>query len=274
MSGGAAAPAGGFTFDYSDPPVGLLEPGAGVDALELVGPVDGALPVIARPPALLPGVWRFTVDVPLPPGLYTPTVLGHLADGTVLRDPLLPVQLPPDIIVGEFGASLRGARGLLVDIAAEGRRPAGGALAPQRVPDSRVVAWLAEGSARVANRLRGWGRLTEQSEPAAEDVRVAARGLVELYAAAWLEDATHPARTGSDSRYGQVLYSRFSEGLDELAGAVAAALDAAGGDVAPIAPGVQTSGIAAAFPPPSLASRSYMPAPVDPRHDLTIDVAR
>jgi hypothetical protein len=116
-----------------------------------------------------------------------------------------------------YEATVIGVRARVLEVARPaGAVPAGGTAKPARVTDARIAEWLLEAGGRVSRRLRLIDQVgTSEADPRRLQYRAAARGLVELYAAALLWDATYPQAAKGD-RYGQVLHDRFKEGLDEL----------------------------------------------------------
>lgn len=96
-----------------------------------------------------------------------------------------------------------------------------------------VTGYLRDVAARVATRL---GTVDAWAVDA-DTVVTAARGLVALGAAAYADDASYPERasTVGSSRYGAVLWERFTTGLAELEDDVAGDPGAGGGTVSPMA---------------------------------------
>lgn len=123
-----------------------------------------------------------------------------------------------------FGATVPGARLLAVQsLQAEGI-PVGAPRASV-YSDDTVGEWLEQGGSRVAVRILRYELLPAQ---VIDTITEAARGLTELYAAAFLFDATRPERAGSAGRLGGVLWERFQRGLDELAATVRLEIDRVG----------------------------------------------
>ena len=115
-----------------------------------------------------------------------------------------------------YGASFGGVQALL-----PGRR------ITDKTPTtpSDVRGFLATIGHQVAARIRGRLGELEVLAGAAEGLhfRQAARGLVQLGAAAMVEDAGFPERAGvdaTDTSYGAVLWARYREGLDGLVASI------------------------------------------------------
>lgn len=153
--------------------------------------------------------------------------------------------------VGPYLATVAAARGLALDIAAEGERPSQRA---PRVTDDQVTDWLVEGSAKVGARIVT-GRLLPLDDAGAEgighpgiltqeQVTLIARNLVQLWAASLYADVTHPERVRDGVGYGQSLLNRYTSGLNELAAAIDQSVGVVGGDD-PETPGL---GLAYSFP--------------------------
>lgn len=122
--------------------------------------------------------------------------------------------------MADYGASVAGVRRLLPTVDIE---------ASSEPSESDVQAWLAEFTGNVARRL---GNVSALTEAQVGEITVAARGLVHLGVAATVYDAHFPERAGlTDQSYGQVLWGRYSDGLDELDAEVEALTgeEAAGG---------------------------------------------
>lgn len=137
-----------------------------------------------------------------------------------------------------YGATVDGVRDLLPHRTID---------ATSKPNEADVVGYLAAVGARVAVRLgpsSGWAAGTVEA-----DVITAARGLVELGAGAYTDDASFPERasTVGSSRYGAVLWERYKDGLDELVRVVRP----------PAAPGtVTTTGAPAIITRPPLFTRA------------------
>ena len=178
--------------------------------------------------------------------------------------------MAPETPVGPWQATVRGVLDLVPEasLLSEGATvpPVSGewvsaAAAPQRgVTLAAVTGWLEQLSARVAMRLDGWQQLP--AEPVApettsdrDQLSGYARDLVHNGAASYLEAARHPERAAlSQTTYDQVLWARFTGGLDQLDEWLRKRL-AAG---APVEGGGSASAAAGNFPPPTfLDVRAY-----------------
>lgn len=146
-------------------------------------------------------------------------------------------------------------------------------LAEVGIGEEIITGWIDELSARVALRCRGWQRLsttrrtetittydafgvptvaTSTSPAVREQFAEFARTVVANGAASYVEASRHPERAAvSDSSYQDVLWRRFTEGLEELVKWLEAALedDDLDADGDPIAPAPRGW-----FPPPSVTS--------------------
>ena len=111
-----------------------------------------------------------------------------------------------------FGATVDGVRALVLDVTAEGARVS--SRGPSRVADTQLLLWIAEGAARVNNRLFGYEKLF--ALPLVAAVEVEARALTQLYAAGLLWDVSHPERTGAKGTLGDALMARFDTGMVDL----------------------------------------------------------
>lgn len=86
--------------------------------------------------------------------------------------------------------------------------------ANSRPSEAQVAGWIVELAAHVDARL---GPLDDLDAANVARIETEARRLVHLGAAAYTEDAAHPERASkADTRYGAVLWARFTQGLDAL----------------------------------------------------------
>lgn len=106
-----------------------------------------------------------------------------------------------------YGATVEGVRDLLP------HRTIDASSSPS---EADVTGYLVAVGARTAARLGPPTSWPADVDPAV--VNDAARGLVELGAAGYTDDASFPERasTVGSSRYGAVLWERYREGLDDL----------------------------------------------------------
>ena len=106
----------------------------------------------------------------------------------------------------------------------------------------QVEGWLAELSGIVSLRLAGWDGLpADRSEPLVR----AGRDAIQNGAASYVEAARHPDRAGKGATsYSDVLWSRFTERLDNLAELLAVWLE----DPAVAVDGPTSAAPAFAFP--------------------------
>ena len=131
--------------------------------------------------------------------------------------------------VAPFGATRAGVTALVPEAKLV---PGDGPLAPGQygVTEAQVDAWVDELSESVAMTLDGWERLSVVDTLAADGTTIlvvsdrarflgSARTLVHNGAASYLEAARHPERAAvNDTSYAAVLWARYTEGLDRLAG--------------------------------------------------------
>ncbi|RGA03660.1 hypothetical protein DI270_017365 [Microbispora triticiradicis] len=135
-------------------------------------------------------------------------------------------------------------RALVLDVAAEATRL--GSRAP-RITDDTLTQWITEGAAQVAGRIRGYAALAPATTV---QIEAQARGLVHLYAASFLADASHPERAAGRARLGEVYWERYTAGLNQLTAWVRDVIDTGQGSGGP--PG----SAAWAFPPPRITDRT------------------
>lgn len=132
-------------------------------------------------------------------------------------------ELPP------FRATAAGAAALVPEarlIAGNGPIPEG----TYGITEAQVEAWVEELTGVVAMTLTGWQRLSD--EPVGPEVTSDRDQLVEYArtvihngAASYLEAARHPERANvNDTSYAAVLWQRYTDGLDRLAGWLAGRL--------------------------------------------------
>lgn len=172
-----------------------------------------------------------------------------------------------DAPVAPYGATRNGVTGL----APEARLTPGDTVIEGKygVTEAQVDRWLDELSGDVSVRLDGWERLT--NAPVLEDpdadpsvvliagdrdrLRAWAAGIIHNGAASYLEAARHPERAGvNDTSYAAVLWQRYTDGLDKLAGWLEARLTALeAGDLDQ--PAADAGGPAHSFPDPLIGDR-------------------
>lgn len=121
--------------------------------------------------------------------------------------------------------------------------------ATSKPSEADVVGYLVAVGNRTAARLgpaSGWPATVD---PAV--ITATARGLVELGAGAYADDASFPERASTigSSRYGAVLWERYKEGLDELVRIV-------NPPPAPSPGNINTTGRPAIHTPPPLFTRA------------------
>lgn len=94
--------------------------------------------------------------------------------------------------------------------------PEFGSANDRRVKTQDVSRWITDVEAVVDLKLRKRTALTADAQ---ERLRAAGKAVVLNGAAAYLVDAAYPARTGvgDNSSYGNVLWTRYKTGLEELA---------------------------------------------------------
>jgi hypothetical protein len=135
---------------------------------------------------------------------------------------------PTEAEVLQFGASVAGVAALVP----EARLYAGPMPPPEgtyAITVTQVAAWVDELTDAVAMVLDGWERL-DDTAVLADDGTVlvlgdrsrllgSARTIIHNGAASYLEAARHPERAAvNDTSYAAVLWARYTEGLDRLAG--------------------------------------------------------
>lgn len=242
---------GGPVADVTDLTLTFL-----LDGDEVLGPLG--IPPVAHD-AL--GRYRYEWEIPsdADPGTYTAVWSGLLEDAlapsigyetievTAAVPPADPyVEVPP------FGATVQGAADLVPEARLLPSPPADGEFG---IPVSTVAAWVEELTGVVAMTLTGWQRLND--EPVAPETTSdrdqlveAARTVIHNGAASYLEAARHPERSSANAdTYSQVLWERYSTGLDRLAAWLTGRLDSAEpGDTPDV-----DSGAASAFPAPIFA---------------------
>ena len=175
-------------------------------------------------------------DLELPAGAY----LAALAVESVTLDVNAEVVASVVVTPAPFGALLEDAAALVV------KTPLSASTNPSL---GEARGYVADIAARVDVRLARRAALAAAAD--LEAVDAAARGLVALGAASLIVDAMHPERATQqgERRYGDVLWSRFLEGLDDLTADLERRL-VEGGTVA------AGGRVAASFPPPSGIGRA------------------
>lgn len=113
--------------------------------------------------------------------------------------------------VADYSATVDGVRALLPDVVIdEDSKPS----------EEQVGEWVLDYTATVAGRIGSLDAITDEDVVA--DVERRARNLVHLAAGAQTEDAVHPSGASTtESSYGEVLWERYKEGLEQLATDVA-----------------------------------------------------
>ncbi|GAA4915976.1 hypothetical protein [Nesterenkonia rhizosphaerae] len=83
------------------------------------------------------------------------------------------------------------------------------------IKDSDIIQWIKDVAASVDVRLN---RRTRLGEEARTRLETAAQSVIAVGAAAYVVDAHYPARASTNSQvsYGEVLWTRYREGLDGL----------------------------------------------------------
>jgi hypothetical protein len=90
------------------------------------------------------------------------------------------------------------------------------------VSDTQVDQWLEEGGNLILFEITGY----ESLPPVVLDtVETTARGLLQLYAASYLADASHPEKAGGAGRLGDSYWNRYQQGLVSLSAFVTKEID-------------------------------------------------
>lgn len=168
--------------------------------------------------------------VALPAGLYLAAITIDAED----------LELAPDTVTASIEVSANPFDAVLEDAAGFLTVPVTPSSTPTR---AEALGFVADIAARVDVRLARRADLTGAAD--LDAVEAAARGVIALGVAAMIVDARHPEKVTSqaDSRYGAVLWQRYTEALTALTEDLGARL-AAGGVVA------AGGHAAASFPPP------------------------
>lgn len=92
------------------------------------------------------------------------------------------------------------------------------------ITSDEVETWIARVAAWVSNALHRRARLPD---PARRELEAAMTTAIEVGAAAYLVDAAYPQRAGVNdaSSYGEVLWTRYRQALDDLKATLADRLD-------------------------------------------------
>lgn len=170
-------------------------------------------------------------DAELPEGRY----LATIAVESVTLDVAGEVAASIDVSLAPFRARLEDATGFVT------KSPLTASTNPSA---AEARGWVRDVANRVDVRLARRADLTGAAD--LDAVEAAARGVIALGVAAMIVDAQHPEKATSqgERRYGDVLWQRYRQGLDDLAADLERRL-AATGVVSAV------GRVAASFPAPS-----------------------